>query len=115
MKGTQQFNKIAITSPRHGQNELKLVAAGQNNCLQIRQIVGGQQAPVGHGNDALDGKARHNLLNDALEGGDLSRVAIKHLVVQRQALSRLHHTEHHLTLHHAYFGHAVVTQLAVLL
>lgn len=57
----------------------------------------------------------HDLLDDRFERGHLGRVAIEHLVVQRQALGGLHHSEHDLARNDPLLGHAEVAQVAFLL
>ena len=90
-------------------------SARQSDGLQLGQVVGGQQPAIGHRDDALDGESLHDLLDDRVERGHLGRVAIEHLVVQRQALGSLHHAEHDLARNQPLLGHAEVAQVAVLL
>ena len=79
------------------------------------QVVDGQQTPVGHRNDAFDGVALQDLLNGGLERGYLGRVAFEYLVVKRQSVSCLHHSEHDLARHHPLFGHAELAHVIGLL
>jgi hypothetical protein len=54
LHGLQDFGELAITPPRHRQDELHRLAAGQ---LQLRQgghIVQRQQASVGHDDQTAD-------------------------------------------------------------
>ena len=111
----KQFDKLAVAAPRHGQNELQLATAWQRDGPHFLEVVGRQQASISHGNDALDGEPLDDLLDRWHEGFDLRRVAVEHLVVERQAVSGLHHAEHDLACDHALFGHAEFAHIAVLL
>ena len=59
--------------------------------------------------------ARQNLLERGLQGGGFGCIAVKDLVVDRHALSRLYHTEHELAGDDPFLGHAEVAHVAVLL
>ena len=111
----QQVHKFAVAPAGHGQDELHRLAAGQFHGLQAGQVVDGQQTPVGHGDDAFDGVALDDLLDDGLERAHLARVALKDLVVQRQTIGRLHHALHDLPGDQPLFGHAVLAHIAHLL
>ena len=91
MEGFQQIHKLGIAPSRYRQDELQWAATRQPDRLQLRQVVGGQQAAIGHGDDPLDRKAPEHLLEHRLEGRHLGSVAIEHLVIQRDALGGLHH------------------------
>jgi hypothetical protein len=57
--------------------------------------------------------ARQHLAHRGQHRGSFGRVAVKHLVVDRHAIGRLHHAEHELPGHHAFLGHAEVTDITV--
>ena len=111
----QQIHELAVAPAGHGQDELQRLAAGQLHGLQVGQVVDGQQASVGHGDDAFNGVALHDLVDDGLERTHLARVALKDLVVQRQTIGRLHHAQHDLPGDQPLFGHAVLAHIAHLL
>ena len=111
----QQVHKLAVAPAGHGQDELQRLAAGQLHGLQVGQVVDGQQAPIGHGDDAFDEVALHDLLDDGLERAHLTSIALKDLVVQRQTIGRLHHAQHDLPGDQPLFGHAELAHIAHLL
>ncbi|MPM64824.1 hypothetical protein SDC9_111715 [bioreactor metagenome] len=115
LKGVEQFGKFAITPTGNGQHELQWLTAFQADLGERLQVVQRQQAPICHQHHPAN---RREAFEHRLQGRQqrrrFRRVTGKHLVVDRQAITRLHHTEHHLTSDEAFLGHAEPADIAFL-
>ena len=115
LEGLQDLYKFTVAPARHRQNEFQSLPAGQLDLAQLVNVVQRQQPPIGHHNQALDvPKAAEYFLQGGQQGGCLGLVAVKHLVVDRQAFCGLHHPEHELAGNQALLGHAVLAYIAFL-
>ena len=89
--------KFRIPSRRHGKNEFNApltIALGQLG--QLADVVHAEQAPIGHQDHPLDAKALEHPLEHRLQRARLGHVTRVHGVHERQAVGRLHQTEHEL-------------------
>ena len=116
-QGRQEIGELAIASPGHRQDELQRLRAPRQRQLAERiEVVQREQTPVSHNNQSLDVRiARQHFFKRRLQRGRLGRVAVKHLVIDRHAVARLHHAQHELARDHAFFGHAKAAYIRVLL
>ena len=80
----------------HGQDEFQQATAREHDRLQFCQVVGRQQAPISHCDDAFDREARNDLLNHGIERAELGGIAVEDLAIQRQTVGGLHDAEHDL-------------------
>jgi hypothetical protein len=115
VKWPKQLNELTGPPPRHSQDEFQCLAAGQGDAGEFGQIVDRQQSAVGHHHQAADvWVARKHLAHCGQHRGCLGRVAVKHLVVDRHAIGRLHHAQQELACHRALLGHAEVAHVSTL-
>jgi len=116
VEGFEQLDELVVAPARHGDDELERFAAGQAHGLECLEIVQAQQAPVGHQHQALHRReALEHLGERGQQDARLTRVAVEHLVVDRQPLGGLHHAEHELAGDQPLLGHAVLAHVTGLL
>jgi len=105
-----------MPAPGHGQDELQCPIARQLQLAEHLQVVQRQQPPIGHHHQALHMRvALQHALQCGLERGALAGVAVEHLVVDRQAIGRLHHAQQELPGNDTFLGHAELAHVIALL
>ncbi|SAL07562.1 hypothetical protein AWB78_08633 [Caballeronia calidae] len=115
VKLIEQFGKLLIASPRDCQNEFERPSAGPAQFIECFEVVQAKQAPVGHQHQPLDRrKSRKHRLERGQQRFRLCRIAVKYLVIDRQAFGRLHHAEHELPRDQAFLAHAELAHIVFL-
>ncbi|TLD43974.1 MAG: hypothetical protein FAZ92_03774 [Accumulibacter sp.] len=110
MEGREQAVKIPVAPGRDGQNELQRLIADPQRPDGF-EIVETQQAAIGNQDHALDRVARQHFLDGRYQRRRLAGIAGKDLVMDRQAVRRLDHPQHHLAHRTALLGMAEVPQV----
>ena len=108
--------ELAVAPPRHRQDVLQRtrpVGSGrQLQRLQRIEVVQRQQPPVRHQHQAADVREPpQQPLEHWQQRLTLAGVAIEHLVVDRQAIGRLHHAQQELSCDHAFLAQAVLAHV----
>ena len=113
VEGGEQIDELVVTPAWYRDDELERLATGQAHGLQGFEIVQAEQPPVGYQHQALHRReALKHLAERGQQGTRLGRVAVEHLVVDRQSFGGLNHAEHELAGNQPLLGHAVLAHVA---